>query len=155
MELNKVDLQSQLLQARKESLENAEKLSLRPLGKLWGMDVFTWYNPPVEELASTMTTFPFPVYWLASELNLCEMAQVDPQTMRSVEWIAQFDNPQILIPSDIASDISLITATETLEDTLTILKHTKQARRILLFTVQGNEWKTKMNDFENFVKLHQ
>lgn len=155
MEIKKIDLQTQLLQARKESLENAEKLSLRPLGKLWGMDVFTWYNPSVEELASTISTFPFPVFWFANELQVREMAQVDPQTMRNMEWIAQFDNPQLQIPSDIAASIPLFTATETLEDALTILSHNKKARHILLFTVQGNEWKTKMNDFENYVKLHQ
>lgn len=155
MELKKVDRQAQLLQARKESLEAAEKMSLRPLGKLWGMDVFTWYKPAVVELSATISTFPFPVFWLANELHIREMAQVDPETLRSIQWCAQFDNPQLSIPSDIIASMPLVTGTESLEDALEFLKNNKQARHILLFTVQGNEWKTKMEVFENFVKLHQ
>lgn len=155
MEIKKVDQQTQLLQARKESLDAAEKMSLRPLGKLWGMDVFTWYKPSVVELAATISTFPFPVFWLANEMNIQEMAQVDPETLRSVQWCAQFDNPQLTIPSDIISEMPLVTGTEVLEDALEILKTTRKPRHILLFTVQGNEWKTKMEAFENFVKLHQ
>lgn len=155
MEIKKVDQQSQLLQARKESLDAAERMSLRPLGKLWGMDVFTWYKPSIVELSATLSTFPFPVFWLANEINIREMAQVDPETLRSVQWCAQFDNPQLSIPSDIISQMPLVTGTESLEDALEFLKRTKRPRHILLFTVQGNEWKTKMEVFENFVKLHQ
>jgi hypothetical protein len=51
--------------------------------------------------------------------------------------------------------MSLVTGTESLEDALEFLKNNRQARHILLFTVQGNEWKTKMEVFEHFVKLHQ
>ncbi|WP_343748409.1 hypothetical protein [Fluviicola sp.] len=155
MEIKKVGQQDQLLQARKESLEAAEKMALRPLGKLWGMDVFTWYKPAVTELAATISTFPFPVFWLSNEAIIQEMALVDPETLRSVQWCAQFDNPQLSIPSDIIPEMSLVTGTESLEDALEFLKKNKKARHILLFTVQGNEWKTKMEIFENFVRLHQ
>ncbi|MNK22627.1 hypothetical protein D3C87_409060 [compost metagenome] len=155
MEIKKVDQQAQLLQARRESLEAAERMSLRPLGKLWGMDVFTWYKPEIVELAATISTFPFPVFWLSTEAIIQEMAQTDPETLCSVQWCAQFDNPQLSIPSDSISQMPLVTGTESLEDALEFLKRTKQPRHILLFTVQGNEWKAKMEDFENFVKLHQ
>lgn len=155
MEIKKVDQQDQLLQARKESLEAAERMALRPLGKLWGMDVFTWYKPGVTELAATISTFPFPVFWLSNEEIVREMALVDPETLRTVQWCAQFDNPQLSIPSDIIPQMPLVTGTESLEDALEFLKKNKKARHILLFTVQGNEWKTKMEIFENFVRLHQ
>ncbi|MDR0801643.1 hypothetical protein [Fluviicola sp.] len=155
MELKKVDKQAQLLQARNESLEAAEKMSLRPLGKLWGMDVFTWCKPAVTELAATISTFPFPVFWLSNEEIIQEMARTDPDMLRSVQWCAQFDNPQLSIPSEIISAIPLVTGTESLEDVLEFLKKNKKARHILLFTVQGAEWKTKMEIFENFVRLHQ
>ena len=155
MDIKKVDQQTQLLQDRKESLDAAERMSLRPLGKLWGMDVFTWYKPPVVELSATISTFPFPVFWLSNEISIQEMAQVDPETLRSVQWCAQFDNPQLSIPSDIISGLPLVTGPESWEDPWEFLKKNKRARHILLFTVQGNEWKTKMEVFENFVKLHQ
>jgi hypothetical protein len=143
-----------LLQAREEALRNAEMRSLRPMGKLWGMDVFTWYDPTVYELSATLQTFPFPVYWLGTEKQVAELASVDPEVMRGLSWIAQFDNAQLRVPGDVMAPIPLVTATETLEDAMTVLKSVKQSRHILLFTVSGNEWKMKMELFEEFVKLH-
>jgi hypothetical protein len=143
-----------LIQAREEALRNAELRSLRPMGKLWGMDVFTWYDPTVFELSATLQTFPFPVFWMGTAKQVSELASVDPEVMRGLSWIAQFDNPQLRIPGDVLTPIPLVTATETLEDALKILKAVKKNRHILLFTVSGNEWKTKMEVFESFVKLH-
>ncbi|HLP55729.1 MAG TPA: hypothetical protein VK151_11895 [Fluviicola sp.] len=141
-----------LLDARQEALKAAEKQSLRPLGKLWGMDVFTWYNPSVYELSATISTFPFPVFWLGNAGLVKELAQVDPKTMRSLAWCGQYDDAQINLPADVLGPMPLVTATENIEDALVLLKNVKQNRHILLFTVAGNEWKTKLADFENFVQ---
>lgn len=151
----KVDREAQLLEARREALENAANHVLRPLGKLWGMDVFGWYNPAVGELAATLAAFPFPVYWLANEKTVQEMAHVDPQTLRSVNWVAQYDQAQLNIPSDVAADIALITATESLADSLVFMERMKAAKHIVLFTYKGNEWKTNYESFVEFVKLNQ
>ncbi len=145
---------NRLLAARQEGLKQAESHSLRPLGKLWGMDVFAWYNPSVNELSATLTTFPFPVFWLGNEELIKELSQVDPESMRSLAWCGQYDCAQISIPGDVMGPMRLLTATETLEETITILRSVKQAKHILLFTVAGNEWKTKLADFEAFVRLN-
>lgn len=143
-----------LLEAREEALKAAERQLLRPLGKLWGMDVFTWYNPNVNELSATIATFPFPVFWLGNAHLVQELAQVDPAAMRSLTWCGQYDNAQLQLPADVLAPMPLVTATETLEDALEIVRHVKKDRHILLFTVSGNEWKTKLSDFEAFVKLN-
>lgn len=151
----KVDREAQLLEARREALDNAANHVLRPLGKLWGMDVFGWYNPSIGELAATLTAFPFPVYWLANEKTIQEMAHVDPQTLKSVNWVGQYDQAQMTIPSDVATDIPLITATETIEDSLIFMGQMKASKHILLFTYKGNEWKTNYETFVEFVKQNQ
>ena len=143
-----------LLDARQEALKAAERQSLRPLGKLWGMDVFTWYNPSVNELSATISTFPFPVFWLGNAALVKELAHVDPKSMRLLAWCGQYDNAQIDLPADVLGPMPLFTATESVEDALTVLRSVKQNRHILLFTVSGNEWKTKLADFENFVQLN-
>lgn len=150
----KVQGQQRLLDAREEALRSAEQQLLRPLGKLWGMDVFTWYNPSVNELSATITTFPFPVFWLGNTGLINELAQVDPAVMRSLAWCGQYDCAQIDLPADVLAPMPLFSATETLEDALEMLRHIKQNRHIVLFTVSGNEWKTKLTDFENFVRLN-
>jgi hypothetical protein len=83
-----------------------------------------------------------------------ELAQVDPAVMRSLAWCAQYDDPVITLPADVIGSMPLVTATESIEDALEFVRHLKQNRHILLFTVAGNEWKTKLNDFESFVKLN-
>lgn len=149
----KVRIES-LLEARGEALKAAERQSLRPLGKLWGMDVFTWYDPKVGELSATIATFPFPVFWLGNARLVKELAQVDPAVMRTLTWCGQYDDAQLQLPADVLAPMPLVTATETLEDALEIVRHIRQNRHILLFTVSGNEWKTKLADFEAFVKLN-
>ena len=143
-----------LLDARREALSAAERQSLRPLGKLWGMDVFTWYNPTVYELSSTITTFPFPVFWLGNAGLVKELAQVDPAAMRILHWCGQYDCAHIDLPGDVIGPMPLVTATDSLEDALGFVRHLKQNKHILLFTVSGNEWKTKLSDFEEFVRLN-
>ena len=144
---------NRLLAAREEGLQRAEGHSLRPLGKLWGMDVFTWYNPSVGELSATITTFPFPIFWLGNEQLVQELAQVDPVAMRSLAWCAQYDHAQLLLPADVLAPMPLVTATETLEDALMMIPFVKKPKHILLFTVAGNEWKTKLAAFEAYVRL--
>jgi hypothetical protein len=143
-----------LLQAREEALRSAEMRSLRPLGKLWGMDVFSWYAPSVYEVSATIGAFPFPVLWLGNEALVNELAQVDPQAMKQLEWCAQYDSAALRIPGDVMASMPLVTATETLDEALVFLRHLERKKRIVLFTVSGNEWKTRMADFESFVKLH-
>lgn len=155
MDTNQKNVQSRsLLDARREALNAAERQSLRPLGKLWGMDVFTWYNPAVHELSAMLATFPFPVFWLGNAHLIQELAQVDPAVMRSLHWCGQYDSTYIDLPADVIGPMPLVTATESLEDALGFVRHLKRNRHILLFTVSGNEWKTKLSDFEEFVKLN-
>lgn len=146
--------QQRLLDARQEALKVAEMQSLRPLGKLWGMDVFTWYNPSVDELSATIRTFPFPVFWLGNATLVKELAQVDPAVMRSLTWCGQYDHAQMDLPVDVIAPMPLVTATECMEDALEFVRHLKQNKHILLFTVSGNEWKTKLTNFEAFVRLN-
>jgi hypothetical protein len=150
-----VDQQSQLLNARQEALEFAAKQSIRPLGKLWGMDVFVWYNPTVYELSATISAFPFPVFWLGKSETIEEMAQVDPETLRTVQWCGQYDSAEITIPSDVLASIPLVTATENVTDALKFLKGFKASKHIVLFTFHGNEWKTNYQEFEQFVQINK
>lgn len=151
----KLDLEGQLLQARRESLERAESFVLRPLGKLWGMDVFVWHNPSVYDLSATLSAFPFPVFLLSNRATLQELAQVDPETLRTVQWCGQYDHPQLNLPGDVMADLPLITGTEQVQDTLRILREMKAPKHIVLYTYKGNEWKTNLEIFETFIKRNQ
>lgn len=155
MKMLKVDSQDQLLQARKQGLEHAERMSLRPLGKLWGMDVFTWMDPLVDELVSTLPTFPFPVSFFAPSELIKDLVHHDESVLASINWIAQYDNAQMLIPSTIAKQIPLISATQSIEDAFMLLSKNVAERRIVLFTVQGQSKLEHLSKIEHFVKSNQ
>lgn len=143
-----------LLEAREEALRLSQSHSLRPLGKLWGMDVFAWYNPSSDEISATVNAMPFPVFWLGTEKQIADLAHLDPAGFRELAWVGQFNGAQISLDGEYLGSLPLFTATETLEDALGFLRNLKAAKHVVLFTVEGNEWKTKMETFEAFVKLN-
>lgn len=143
---------NRLLDARKEGLQHAEKQVLRPLGKLWGMDVFTWQNPAAEELAGTIASFAFPVFWMGNAAQVAELAAVDADVMRSLAWCGQYGDAKLGISRDIVGPMPLFTATESLDDALTILSGVKQPQRVLLFTFGGAAGAVGLEKFEEFVR---
>lgn len=155
MDQSRIQLKNPLLEAREEALKKAEKSAIRPLGKWRGMDVFTWYKPTVYDLSAVIHSFPFPVCWLGTKNVIEEYASVDPSSFKTLTWIAQYDDPQITVPSDIAGPIPLITATEGLEDTLLFLGELAVPKRILLFTFEGNEYETNMQLFKDFIQQNK
>lgn len=152
MELKRKITENSLLEARAEALKNAESQSLRPLGKLWGMDVFTWVNPSVYELSATLSAFPFPVFLLTPFNVLNEIALVDSETLKMVQWIAQYDNSTTKIDPSISADFMQYSATDSVASTIDLLRQNQLDRHIVLFIAACNEWKTKLNEFDEFVK---
>jgi hypothetical protein len=145
---------NQLVHAREKALSQ-EQFALRPLGKLWGMDVFTWYNASCENIASTIAAFPFPVIWFANARLVEQMQVHDVDLLKSLHWLGQYDSAKMLIEGKIAAYIPLVTTTENLNDSLTFLKDNKQEKHALLFTANGPNWNDYKTAFEQFVKLHQ
>lgn len=145
-------LQEQLLAARREGLEKAATPLLRPLGKLWEMDVFAWHHPEIQELAKIMETLPFPVLWLANQSTIKAMAAEFPNVLKKMVWCGQYDSAKFPLPQSIAKSMPLISATESLEDALVLLEGAKQAKHALIFTVASGDWTLQLAIFEDFVK---
>lgn len=152
MELKRKITENPLLEARAEALKNAESQSLRPLGKLWGMDVFTWVNPSIYELSATLSAFPFPVFLLAPFHVLNEIALVDCETLKLVQWIGQYDNPPSQLDPTISGDFLQFSVTDSVASTIDLLRINQCERHIVLFIAAGNEWKSKLIEFDEFVK---
>lgn len=154
METKKSTGVDQLLHARESALKQ-EQFSLRPLGKLWGMDVFAWYNASIDNIASTLAAFPFPVIWFTEKNTIDQMIHYDAEIVANLQWLGQYDQASMKIPADVARYISLVTTTENLEESLTLLQYNKQQKFALLFTANNENWKEVKESFENFVKINQ
>lgn len=145
----------QLLEAREQNLQHVERGSLRPHGKLWGMDVFSWYNPMVFELENTLTSFPAPVLWFANAADVTKLAQENESALANVRLICTHDDGGFSLPEHIFSSVESCMGTQALNDALALIRAVKRNQGILLFTASGEDWKSRRETFEFFLDIHQ
>jgi hypothetical protein len=155
MEIKKKNAHETLLDARKEGLARAEKQSLRPLGKCWGVDVFAWANPSIPELAATIEYFPFPIVWLGNASAIQKMAEERPLLIQTLQWLAQYDSALFPLNRELTKTIPLVSATQNLEEAFELLKGNRQLKTILVFTTHGSGWEKELDNFEELVKRNK
>jgi hypothetical protein len=156
MEKNKtIGQDEQLLRAREEVLQNSDGISLRPMGKLWGMDVFTWVNPFPGMIANTIHSFPFEVIWMGNESDVLLTLGEDHTLCANLHSVMIYDRPEFSLKGTLACSIGNYICTASVADALEMLKTVKESRKVLLFTVSGPRQVEDRATFEEFVKLVQ
>jgi hypothetical protein len=145
----------QLLQARQQNLENQVVGTLRSHGKLWGMDVFSWYKPSLYELENTLSSFPAPICWFANENDVLNLLTEKTDWLSNVKLVCTYDKAGFKLPNQIMDYVETILGAAKIDDALNLLRATKKAQGILLFTSSGENWNLSKNTFEEFLSLHQ
>ena len=151
----KQKLGKSLIDSRKGSLEKMQKTSIRPHGKLWGMDVFSWYLPTADLLANTLHTFPFPVVWLGGAKEINETLVLDKELTLHIETILFHDSSKVNLSIEDWRNTKSVAAVSNLKDALRLVSSFKQMNTVLLFTDSSENWESKKDTFENFLSLHQ
>lgn len=151
----KIKHTSDLLQTRNQVREELETGMLRPHGKLWNMDVFSWYKPNKHELENTISAFPFPTIWFGTRAEIEAVLEADEEWMHHISLICLYDHGSLSLPNDVLHRIPTVLACKDLADGLELLKKLKQAKSVLLFTASGEQWKTFKNTFETYLSIHQ
>jgi hypothetical protein len=82
---------------------------------------------------------------------LNDIALVDCETLKLVQWIAQYDKPTNQLDPTISVDLGHFSRTESVAATIDLLRINQCERHIVLFVASGNEWKTKLIEFDEFV----
>ena len=152
---NKLQSNGQLLEAREQGLKNREVGSLRSHGKLWGMDVFSWYKPTMFELENTLSSFPSPIFWLANQEDVLNLLKEGNAWKSNVELICTYDKAGFNLPNDLLDDVKTILGAAKIEDALSLFKSIHHNKGILLFTSSGENWSEYKNGFESFLKINQ
>jgi hypothetical protein len=150
-----VRLEDRLLEARNEGLQNMKETTLRPHGKLWGMDVFSWYKPNIHILANTLHAFPFPVVWIGNRSDIFSTIEEDPSVCIQLNSIIAFDETQLILPSEKLSKIKNIAGVNSLQDAFRLLKYFQKKNAVLLFSASNEDWKKNKLEFEEFLSIHQ
>jgi hypothetical protein len=154
---NKLDVKlgDRLLEARNEGLKNMKESTLRPHGKLWGMDVFSWYQPNVHVLSNTLHAFPFPIIWIGNVLDIFSVVNEDPSVCLQLNSVITFDETRFSLPIESMTKIKNFAGVNSLEDALKLLRSFKFKNAVLLFSASGDEWKEDKQTFESFLNIHQ
>lgn len=145
----------QLVSERRNSLRQIANGVLRPHGKLWGMDVFSWANPNAEELASTINSFPFPVIWMGNQDILNWMNKNEPEVWTNVKTILAYDQPRLVFEDSNFINVHTIFGIEKLEDALQLIQFHFKKGSVLLFTATDLEWERNYKLFTEFIEMHQ
>lgn len=146
---------SQLLQARKEALEQLKFGSMRAHGKLWGMDVFSWPNPELDQLAHTVHSFPFQVIWIGSGELILDSLKQHPEIVGNLKTVMAHNTPGMAVRDQELIAIPEVVGMQSVEDALEMLRGVQATRTILLLTADGAEWERTQGVFNRFLELHQ
>jgi hypothetical protein len=155
MEKSISKLANQLLEARNRNLEQVEKSALRPHGKLWGMDVFSWYNPMTYEIENVLNSFPTPVLWFGNSVDISKLLTSNTDCLSNLKMICCHDQADLFLPFEVMNQIETFFGAKEIDDALKMLKTFKKENGILLFTAKGENWKKDKNSFELFLDIHQ
>ena len=139
-----------LLEVRKEALENVVNGSIRPHGKLWGMDVFSWQNPQLDAITSTIHSLPFPIVWLASTDLLNEAYTNDETILSNIHAAISYEkgvSKEIVFPDAISS--------ESIQKAFEVMNENRLKRGVILFCHTGIDSEYYQNAFKAYLELHQ
>jgi len=148
--------EADLLQARKEGLERARSLdAMQALGKWKSMDVFYWANPHFDALATVLSSFPFPVLWVGTQKQIKCALKYYPEVLDTIETVIVSNEGGVKLSGKKIYSLDKVAGAGDLESALKMVHSFEDARRVFLFTTEGD---TIHQDFEylnNFIQRSQ
>jgi hypothetical protein len=150
-----INLSDRLKEARNEGLKNMKETPLRPHGKLWGMDTFSWYQPNFNLVANTLHAFPFPIVWIGNSKDINNTILEDSSVCLQLKTVIVYDNSKINFSIDALEKIENIVGVSSLENAFIMLKSLKIKNAVFLFSASGENWKENRESFEDFLNIHQ
>lgn len=142
-----------LLEARRESLQQMNTTSMRPHGKLWGMDVFSWIHPNPSLVINTLHAFPFRVFWLGNASDIEAALLEDELLLGHIHAVVTYDSNVFKFKDEWLNKIENCAGTGTLSDSFHLLEMFKAPQTVLLFTASGENAENLKQEFENYLNL--
>ncbi|PWL33121.1 MAG: hypothetical protein DCO96_01850 [Fluviicola sp. XM-24bin1] len=147
--------ESDLLRARKEGLERARSLeAMRPLGKWKSMDVFAWANPHFDALATVIANFPFPVVWVGKQSQIKCAVRYYPEVLDTIETVVVSDFGGVKLSGEEIYTIDNVAGIGDVQSSLDLVRSFEDARRVFLFTTEGEGVQEELNLLEEYIYKH-
>ena len=144
--------EADLLQAGKEGLERARSLdAMQALGKWKGMDVFAWANPHFDALSTVISSFPFPVIWVGKQSQIKCAVKYYPEILDTIETVVICDHGSVKMSGEAIFNLEKVAATGDLDSAMKIVASFDDARRVFLFTTEGDTSLSDLNKFQAYI----
>lgn len=155
MEKSKVTIQAaqQLAEARAENLKQVESATLRPHGKMWGMDVFSWYNPLTDDLLTLFQSFPAPITWIGDHSIIKNVFSTSSESLDNLSIVCAHNHGSLELEN--ASYLDETHGAESIKQAFEFVKAKKQKNGIIFFTASGSDWANQRDTFEYHLKIEQ
>lgn len=150
--MQQIKTKHNLLEVRKEALEQAIHGSIRPHGKLWGMDVFSWENPTAEMIASTIHSFPFPVVWLGDSQLLTSVVEYDASILSNIHAVVSYEGK---LDMSTFQEVGFVSEQTDVQQALQKMSEFRLKRGVVLFCHSGTDSEFYKNAFKTFLGFHQ
>lgn len=145
--------EADLLRARKEGLERARSLdSMQALGKWKSMDVFAWANPHFDALSTVISSFPFTVLWVGKQDQIKCAIKYYPEVLDTIETVVVSDCGNVKLSAEDIFNIDKVVGTGDVESALKVVRSFEDARRVFLFTTEGESAFAEINRLEEFIR---
>ena len=150
--LTKYTTEEDLLKARREGLDQwRESTSMKAHGKVFGMDTFSWLNPPTDGLINLISSFPFSVLWLSGHAQAKEGLELNLGLHRKLNTMIIYDRTQLSIAPEFLDEVETIMNVSDVMDALAFVKEVNRDKMVFLFTSHGENAKQEMIHFENWL----
>lgn len=154
--MKEIKTEYNLLEARKKALDQVVHGSIRPHGKLWGMDVFSWMNPDIEVLSSTIHTFPFPILWLSPSGLLSAVMEHDAAIVTNIHTVITCDErTENLLSNEQSAELLQVITTNDIHQAFQEMNALHFKPGIILFCTEGADSEMHQKAFSNYLELHQ
>ncbi|XOV69249.1 MAG: hypothetical protein ACFHU9_08695 [Fluviicola sp.] len=148
--------ESDLLRARKEGLERARSLeAMRPLGKWKSMDVFAWANPHFDALTTVISNFPFPVVWVGKQSQIKCAVRYYPEVLDTIETVVVSDFGNVRLSGEEIYTIDKVAGVGGVKASLDLVRSFENARRVFLFTTEGEEAHEELELLEEYIHRNE
>ena len=145
----------QLLQARKEALDQINRAPMRAHGKVLGKDVFTWFDYKIDDLVNTILSFPYPVHWIAKKGEVKQAFKHSKSLVEKFRTIAIYDSARFELSQEVADVITNCISADSLEGALTMMKAVEQEKSVLLITGDMTDWESNKQHIEQFIDSYK
>lgn len=146
-----LSVQDELLRAREQGLDEIRKrVPMRGHGKILGMDVFSWEAPNFDQLATAVSSFPFPVIWIAKHEQVRCALTYYPELCRKVESAIIYDQANITFKKELYNCVETIIGLGDINDALKLIPVIAGKKNVLLFTTDLNADCEDLRIFKEF-----